>query len=355
MKRLLIVVVALAMLAVFTVPAFSGGQGEAKAGGAKKDLVIGKIPITMEANYHQAHVKHLIAYAKEKYGVDVSVIDGAFSSDVAMSAVETFIAQGVDGILLHSVDEKVIDSMVKESHRADIPIVTFYIPTASRSVPHLQINEAETSYQMGVAAAKKWKEWYPKKPIYIGVIDYLTVEIVQKHRTGPFIAGVMSVDPTAQVVSKLEGSASVNKAMEAMQDMLQAHPEVNIVYGANADHALGALAALENAGRGKAVDGKCLTEIVVGTDGTEGELLKVYDPACSMKITQGLQPAVNAKAEMDMLMKIINGQIPRDEWLELDTYDKFISFWDTPIEEAQEFIAYQYFSDVDLKTAIAAK
>ena len=351
MKKAITVFALLILAFMFVGQVFAGGGQEAE-GGAKKDLVIGKIPITMEANYHQAHVKHLINYAKEEYGAEVTVIDGAFSSDVAMSAVETFIAQGVDGILLHSTDEKVIDSMVEEAHRADIPITTFYIPTASRSVPHLQINEAETSFQMGVAAAEKWKEWYPGKPIKIGVIDYLTVEIVQEHRTGPFIEGVMSVAPDAEVVSKLEGSASVNKAMNAMQDMLQAHPEVNIVYGANADHALGALAALENAGRGKAVDGKCLTEIVVGTDGTEGELLKVYDPSSSMKITQGLQPAVNAKAEMDLFMKVYNGEIPRDEWLNVDTFDKFISYWETPIEEAQEFISYQYFSDVDLEEAI---
>lgn len=353
MKKALIVLFVFVMAAMVALPVFSGGEQE--SGGAKKDLVIGKIPITMEANYHQAHVKHLISYAKEEYGAEVTVIDGAFSSDTAMSAVETFIAQGVDGILLHSVDEKVIDSMVEESHRAGIPITTFYIPTASKSVPHVQINEAETSFEMGVAAAEKWTEWYPDKPIKIGVIDYLTVEIVQEHRTGPFIEGVKSVAPNAEVVSKLEGSASVNKAMEAMQDMLQAHPEVNIVYGANADHALGALAALENAGRGKAENGKCLTEIVVGTDGTEGELLKVYDPSSSMKITQGLQPAVNAQVEMDLIMDVINGEVPMDEWKNIDTFDLFISYWDTPIEEAQEFISYQYFSDVDLEEAISSK
>lgn len=353
MKRWIIAVCAILFALVLIAPAFSGGGAE-KGGTttAAKKIVIGKIPITMEANYHQAHVKHLIAYAKEAYGADVTVIDGAFSSDTAMNAVETFITQGVTGILLHSVDEKVIDSMAKKSLAANIPIVTFYIPSSSRNVPHVQINEAETSFQMGQAAAKKWKEWYPNKPIYIGVIDYLTVEIVQKHRTGPFISGVMSVDPKAQVVSKLEGSANVQKAMAAMQDMLQAHPEVNIVYGANADHALGALAALENAGRGKAVDGKCLTEIVVGTDGTEGELVKVYDPTCSMKITQGLQPKVNSKVELDLLMKIINGQQPRNEWLNIDTFDKFISYWETPIDEAAAFIKDQYFSTLDLKAAV---
>jgi ABC-type sugar transport system substrate-binding protein len=232
MKRALTLVAVLVLGVFLVASAFAGGEGEAKAGGKK--WTIGKIPITMQANYHQAHVKWLIQYAKEKYGADVKVIDGEFSTEASVKGVETFIAQGVNGILLHSLDEKVNDQMVKAARKAKIPIVTFYIPTFSRLVPHLQINEAETSFMMGKEAATKWKEFYPGKKMYIGVIDYLTVEIVQKMRTGPFIAGVLSVDPTAQVVSKLEGSANVQKAMAAMQDMLQAHPEVNLVYGANA-------------------------------------------------------------------------------------------------------------------------
>ena len=128
---------------------------EEEAPAPKTDIVIGKIPITMEHGYHQGHVKHLIEYAKDEYGVTVNVIDGEFSSVKAFSAVETFIAQGVDGILLHSADEKVIDQMVEEAHRAGIPISTFYIPTASRSVPHLQINEAKTSFEMGIHDPEK--------------------------------------------------------------------------------------------------------------------------------------------------------------------------------------------------------
>lgn len=350
MKRALTLAVVL-VLGVFLVAA-AFGSGGAETKGAMKKLTIGKIPITMQANYHQAHVKWLIQYAKEKYNADVKVIDGEFSTEASVKGVETFISQGVDGILLHSLDEKVNDQMVKAARKAKIPIVTFYIPTLSRLVPHLQINEAETSFMMGKEAALKWKEFYPNKKIYIGVIDYLTVEIVQKMRTGPFIAGVLSVDPTAQLVSKLEGSANVQKAMAAMQDMLQAHPEVNLVYGANADHALGALAALENAGRGKAVNGKPLTEIVIGTDATEGELAKLYDPNSSFKITQGLQPSVNAKAEMDLLANIIKGSQPADEWIQIDTFNKFISYWQTPIEDAQKFLTEQYFFKGDLKSLV---
>jgi ribose transport system substrate-binding protein len=139
--------------------------------------------------------------------------------------------------------------------------------------------------------------------------------------------------------------------MAAMQDMLQAHPEVNLVYGANADHALGALAALENAGRGKAVNGKCLTEIVIGTDATEGELAKLYNPSSSFKITQGLQPKVNAIAEMDLLYNCATGAQNPDAWIQIDTFNKFISYWDTSIEDAQKFIEEQYFTKLDLKSA----
>ena len=83
--------------------------------------------------------------------------------------------------------------------------------------------------------------------------------------------------------------------------------------------------------------------------------MEVFDPTSALKITQGLQPAVNAKAEADLIMKVINGEIPYDKWLNVDTFDLFISYWDTSIDEATEFLQYQYFSEVDLKEAMAKK
>jgi ABC-type sugar transport system substrate-binding protein len=100
MKRALTLAVVLVLGLLLLANAFAGGQGDA----GKKSLKIGKIPITMQANYHQAHVKHLIAYAKAKYNADVTVIDGEFSTEASVKGVETFIAQGVNGILLHSLD-----------------------------------------------------------------------------------------------------------------------------------------------------------------------------------------------------------------------------------------------------------
>jgi ribose transport system substrate-binding protein len=202
---------------------------------------------------------------------------------------------------------------------------------------------------MGVTAAKKWKEFYPNKPIKVGQISYLNIESVLKIRSIPFFEGVKSVAPDAELVSRLDGAGSVEVSMAAAQDMLQAHPEVNIVYGANADHALGALAAFESAGRGKAIKGVPQTEIFVGTDATEAELLKVFNPSSSMKITQGLQPKVNAMAKVDLLMKVINGEIPADKWTEVKTVNILLNYWDNTVAEGTKFLQEQYFSTIDLK------
>ena len=143
MKKKTQLIIAILMIALVTLPLFAGG-GKEEAG--KKEIVIGKIPITMEHGYHQGHVKHLINYMKEEYGVTVNVIDGEFSSEKAMSAVETFVAQGVDGILLHSVDEKVIALPTDElAHKLNITFDTAEeIQRAmSKELENLLLNEEE--------------------------------------------------------------------------------------------------------------------------------------------------------------------------------------------------------------------
>jgi ABC-type sugar transport system substrate-binding protein len=320
---------------------------------APKQIVLGKVPITLEAQFHQALVKIEADYAMKKYGAVLKVIDGEFKSDVAVNAVYNFISQKVDGIILHTMDPAVLDQCIKAAHDKGIPISTFYNEPATKANPHVQINEIVTSKQMGALAAKKWKEWYPNKPIKIGIIDYLNVEHAMQQRSNPFIEGVKSVDPKAEVVSRLDGGGSSEKSLAAAQDMLQAHPEVNIVYGANADHALAALAAFENAGRGKAVNGKALTEIFVGTDATEAELLKLFNPNSAFKITQGLQPKANAEAEIDTMMKMINKKLAWDKWVEIPTLDILFSYWSNKVEDGTAFLRDQYFMDVDLKAELA--
>ena len=337
---LLLVVICL----ILGTPVFGAGEQD-----GDQPIVLGKIPYTLSHDYHQAHCKWVTMHAMDQYGVEVTVVDGEANPEKGLNAVENFIVQGVDGLLLHITDPVILDQAIDLARDEEISVVTFYNEPKTKANPHVRIDEPQTSFEMGVIAAKKWLALYPDKPIKVGMISFMNMEHVLTLRSTPFFEGVKSVAPEAELVAQYNGEGSSELAMAAAQDMIQAHPDVNIVYGSTAEHAIGALASFEAAGRGKAIDGEPLTEIIVGTDATEAELLNIFDPTSSFKITQGLAPKANAVAEVDALMQILNGELVGDAWSEINTYNIVLDYWNNSVDEGTAFIQEQYFSELDLR------
>lgn len=318
---------------------------------AEKDVkgkVFGMIPITLANGYHQAQITHETKYAMDKYGITLKVLDGKFDQPTITKNLDQLVAEGVDAIILHTYEAASVEAGIQSARDAGIPIISFYLQT-SMSIPHVAINEAAAAFKMGEVTAKKWKEFYPDKPIKIGVIDYIDSPVVQEMRTNPFIAGIQSIDATAEVTKKIDGGGTRETGYKATQDLLQSNPEVNIIYGASSDYSLAALTALQEAGRGKAVDGKPLTEILVGTDATEAELVNIFDPTSSMKVTMGLTPKENAYLLVDTMVKAYLGEIDPDQITVVEATDLEIDFWTSSIDDTQTWLENEYMTKVDLK------
>ena len=249
-------------------------------------------------------------YAKEKYNADFVVIDPDNDLQRQIKAVEDMIAKGVTGIVLSAVVESGVNEVIQEARKAGIYVVTYIIDGTEQKTPFVHINEIQATTKLGVNMTKKWMELYPNKPVKVGFVDFLKMEYTKINRSGPFLKGAQSVDPSVTApVFQLGAEGSQDEAKKIGQAVLQSHPEVNIVYGTNTPNAIGALTAFEEAGRGKAVDGVPLTEIFAGTDGDVPELLKLADPTSSFKYTQGMQPQIFAYAYVDTMMKVIKGEI----------------------------------------------
>jgi ribose transport system substrate-binding protein len=315
---------------------------------AQKKIVIGKVPITLEAAYHQMVSWHAKNYAKKMYDAEVRVIDGQGNPDVMANAIDTFIAQKVDGILIHAPFDGFVVAAIQKAQKMGIPVSTTYVEPSLKAAPHIQQMEIPASFEMGRIAAMKWKEWYPDKTCYVAGIGWGNFPHVMRMRFNPFMEGVKSVDPNAKMLAKLPGNSSTEVAMNATLDMLAAHPEINIIQGGNDEHAMGALAAAEQLGRGKAVDGKCLTEIIVGTDGNEAAFLKIYDPTSAFKITMAAPAKINAYAEVDSMMAMIEGKIDPKKWVEVITYNFPVSYWTTPVNYVEYFLIDNMNSNVKL-------
>ncbi len=345
MKKILLLVL---VMVVGAGALFAGGEQE-----ADYDYVIGKIPYTFEHAYHQAICREITEYSAKMYNTKAVIIDGESSAEATLAAVENLISQGVDGIALHCGDAGLSAKAIDMAHAAGIPIVTTLIRPEKLIAPHIQPQETPSSIYMGAEAARQWKAAHPDTPIKVAMLNFGGIEQVWDMRTGAFLQGVQSVDPSAELVTMLNGQGSTVKSMEIILDVLQGDPGVNLIFAANDEMALGALAACEQLGRGVMDNGVPLTEIIAGLDASSAALVKIFDPNCSFKLTHGAVKDI-ARAEVDTVMAMINGEIPMDVYMETRVLSPTFDYWNTPLSEAQRHLETNFFYEGDLEADVAA-
>jgi ABC-type sugar transport system substrate-binding protein len=338
MKKVFILLVAVCIIATI---GFSGVGCKTTAAETKADVTVGHIVYTLEHQFHQSIAREIVSYGKKLYNAEVIVLDGGANSEKALAAVENLISQKVAAISIHNPDMALTAKAIELAHAKSIPIVTTLIYPATKNAPHVQPMETPASYTEGKVAATQWLKANPDKPCKVAILDFGKFEQVEILRTGPFFEGVKSVDPNAELVTTLNGQGSTDKSMTITLDILQANPEVNIIFGGNDEMGLGALAACEQIGRGKMDNGKPLTEIIAGVDANSSALIKIYNPNSSFKISQGAVRDV-ARAEMDAMMGMISGKIDMNKFQIIECYVKPIDFWNTSIEDAQVFLQDNY-------------
>lgn len=347
------------LLSIAMVPAmFAGGAKEGTAKPAaeperKYDYVFGKVPYTLEHAYHQSETKILTEYAAKMYNAKVIVIDGQANAEATLKAIENLISQGVDALAMHTGDAGLSAKAVKMAHAKGIPIVTTLIRPDIKEAPHIQPMETASSQYMGAESARQWLKAHPDKPCIVAELDFGTIPQITEMRTGAFFDGVKSVDPKAKLVGSFNGYGNTVKSMEVTLDILQGNPGVNIIFGANDEMALGALAACEQLGRGKMNNGVPITEVIAGLDGSTAALVKIFDPNCSFKLTHGAVRDV-ARAEADTMYAMVTKKIPMNEFVETQVLSAPIDFWHTTLTEAQRFLEDNFFYTGDLKADVAA-
>ncbi len=336
------------LVGLVLIACFTAAIGFAQATNVK----VGHVVYDLKHQYHQAVAKEIVSYGKKLYGAKVIVLDGGADSDKILKAVENLISQKVKAISIHSPDQAMTLAAIKLARAKGIPVVTTLIPPAEKVAPHVQPLETVSSYTMGATAAQHWLDAFPDKPSKVAILDFGKFPPIEVLRTTPFWLGVKSIDPNAELVTQLNGQGDTTKSMEITLDILQAHPEVNIIFGANDEMALGALAACEQIGRGKMNNGKPLTEVIAGLDGNVSAMLKIFDPNCSFKMTHGAVKDI-ARAEMDTMIGMVTGKIDPAKYAETQVLSKVTDYWNNTVGEAQVFLQDNFLYKGNLAADIA--
>lgn len=256
-----------------------------------------------------AHARGIEEYAAQ-FGIEVTSVDGAVNPQKQADQVADFIANGMDAIIFQPVDPAAAVTPIQEAQAAGIPIVTWAIkPGEGVTTPFVEVYEYEQTFQAGAEAAQLAKQLWPDQPLGMVLVDIPTLPLCHDLRVGGFRDGVLSVDPEAQIVAEVDGKGDQLESTTVMEDVISSGRAFNLVVGCNGPMSLGALGALEAAGRGKAVDKVPQTEVVVSIDGSPPEVSKLLDPNSSLMSTVMVTPKTTGSMIGEMLVGVLRGEI----------------------------------------------
>ncbi|MEO3433650.1 ABC transporter substrate-binding protein [Inquilinus sp. CAU 1745] len=209
----------------------------------------------------------------DECGWELVYTDAAGSAAKQVADVNSMIAQGVDAIFLAPREETPLIPAVMNAKEAGIPV--FLI---DRNV-NQSVAQAGEDYVTFIGSdfidqGRRAAEWLVAETggeATIIELEGTTGSSPANDRKKGF-DDVIAEHPGMEIVASQSGDFSRDQGREVMATLLQAHPDVTAVYAHNDEMAIGAIAALEAAGR---TPGEDVT--IVSIDGTRDALQAIID------------------------------------------------------------------------------
>ena len=209
----------------------------------------------------------------KKRGCTLVYTDAAGSASKQVADVNSMIAQGVDFIFLAPREEKPLIPAVMGAKKAGIPVLLI-----DRSVDP-SLAKAGQDYLAFVGSnfiqeGQRVADWTIKKTDGKGKIIELegtTGSSPANDRKKGFDDAIKAA-PGLVLLASQSGDFARDKGRQVAETLLQAHPDATIVYAHNDEMALGAIAAIEAAGKAPGKD-----VLVVSIDGEKDAVQAIID------------------------------------------------------------------------------
>jgi ribose transport system substrate-binding protein len=232
------------------------------------ELSVVYMPPATEFNYYMAIGAGIDAQAKE-LGIKYSMLAPQSGADIngQMTMLQDVIGQAPNMIILSTHDENAAAPLVKQAVNAGILVVIvnsdiLNFPTPVHGVVGYSQRNAQRAigeYAIGLMDGKQ-----ALVGIITGQPGWHATE-----RAGGFLDAIEAVK-NFEVVSSLDGKWNVEGGNQAAMDMLQAHPEINLMVAGNDYEIMGAQMAAAALNRNDIIflgndgDTACLEEIFAG-------------------------------------------------------------------------------------------
>ena len=302
MKRTrLLLVLAIAVLAAVSVTLVS------TAGGAQKKVRIGVFLASAANTYWTAELEGAKDVAKKYGNVELSVFDAQFNTTKQVNQLrDALISKRFDAWFIGPNDGGPITPTIKRAIARKVKVACTLVPcgpdvrNTNIQIPGLTAFAGVGFYpngqQLGQLVERGCRGINPCKVVWLPGLPELPLE---KARTDGLYS-IVKKDKNIQIVSVQAGGYLAAPALTATQNILQAHPDVNVIVSSGDQMIAGAYRAIRLAG---IPDGK----------------IKLYGNGCTFEakrlILQGKQtgcavylPRTEAKFAVDLLVRAALGE-----------------------------------------------
>jgi simple sugar transport system substrate-binding protein len=238
----------------------STGSTAPAGGGASSDaLTLGFAQVGAESGWRTANTKSIQDSAAAA-GVNLKFSDGQQKQENQIKAIRSYIQQKVDVIAFSPVVTTGWDTVLQEAKRANIPVIL-----TDRAVDSPDTTLYKTFLGSDfIAEGKKAGDWLVDQekgatgPVAIVQLEGTTGSAPAIDRTKGFAAAI-AANPNLKVVASQTGDFTRSGGKQVMEAFLKSQPKIDVLYAQNDDMGLGAIEAIQAAGKVPGKDIKIIT------------------------------------------------------------------------------------------------
>ena len=229
-------------------------------------------------------------------GADLTVVDAGDNTAKQLSDIEDLIQKKVSVLIINPTDSDAVVSAVEDANKANIPVITVdRASNGGKVVAHI----ASDNVKGGSMAADYILKAIGNKGNIVELQGTAgTSAAVDRgkgfHSVVDSVAGV-------KVVASQPADFDRAKGLSVMENILQGNKDIQAVFAANDEMALGALSAIQAAGKNNIV--------VVGFDATDDAVKLIKEGKMAATIAQ--KPDLIGQIGIQTAMKVAKGeQVP---------------------------------------------
>lgn len=286
----------MALITVMTVSLLTGCVKKTNdTSKATQKIKIGVCTSSFNDKFMSSLLDEMRNYSKSLNDVEIVYVDSKHDSNIELSQVENFISERVDAIVVQPVDTDSSKPVTGIAKAAGVPIISVNKPFANQNDAACYVSS--DLKQSGILEM----EYLAKKINYKGNVAIMMGTMgqeAQRLRTQGF-HDVIAKYPNMKIVAEQTAEWDRAKGMALMENLLQSGKVIDVVASSNDEMAIGALKAIEAAGK--------LGKITVGGIDATPEGLD-YLKSGKLAVTVFQNATAQAQCTIETAVKLAKGE-----------------------------------------------